>query len=162
MAEPGPQDGVCGWGRWMPSTSWLATTILSPSPALCAHRTLGLNSPTHSSHLCAHFFFFFFSALLVLQASGHRLRAISSWPRGDPRASSLPPSVRGLLRPGVGGVRARQAADTQHTRSPRHTNGGAACIPYACPHTSRGQTGVSQLQIFLNVMNDCTDTCMRE
>ena len=64
-AEPGPQDVVCGWGRWMPSTSWLATTILSPSPALCAHRVLELDPPTHSSHLGALFFFFFFFALLV-------------------------------------------------------------------------------------------------
>ena len=35
----------------MPSTSWLATTILSPSPALCAHRALELDSSPLPSSL---------------------------------------------------------------------------------------------------------------
>ena len=61
-----------------------------------------------------------------------------------PSLRAWPPQARGRRWPG--GVHARQAPDTQYTRSSRHTNGGAACILYACSHTSRRQTGVPQLQ----------------
>lgn len=124
----------------------VARPLRSPSArARPAHPLLALR--------CAFLLLFFFSfplSCLRCRRAAHRLRAIPSWPRGDPRASSLPPVCVASSGPGSAAAWRHPCSPgcrhpTHPLASPRKWRGSMHTICMLL--TSRGQTGVPQLQI---------------